>query len=118
MGTKDFMLWNMDAVWKVLNGPLWSLGNLHHAFKTKFIKRLLQYLKPSRQFFSQLKWSISSIRHAQCACQLFRLLISTDAGVENQHFQELVAELFTALKDQIEANLLKRRPALSHAPLS
>merc|ERR1719361_3349749 len=60
--TKDFMLWNMNNVWKVLNGPLWSLSNLHIAFKTKFIKRLLQYLKPSRQFFSSLKWNNSTIR--------------------------------------------------------
>ena len=70
--SKDFMLWKMDSVWKVLNGPLWSLTNLQHALKTKFIKRLLGYLKPSKQFFCQLKWNITTIRHAQCACQLFR----------------------------------------------
>eukprot|EP01084_Bolivina_argentea_P220668 373938_1 len=116
--TKDFMLWDMNAVWKVLNGPLWYVDNLQSAFKTKFIKRLLQYLKPSRQFFSQLKWSITTIRHAQCACQLFRLLISTDDGCKNQHFQELILELFECLKDQINANLKKRRPNLSHQPFS
>ena len=42
--TKDFMLWNMDCVWKVLNGLLWSLGNLQHAFRTKFISQLFRSL--------------------------------------------------------------------------
>eukprot|EP01083_Nonionella_stella_P016720 46699_1 len=117
--TKDFMLWNMNNVWRVLNGPLWNRDNLNIALnKTKFIKRLVQYLKPSRSFFSQLKWSIHTIRHAQCACQLFRLLISSDEGIKNQYFQELIMEIFTHLSDQIKCNLNGTRPGLSHAPFS
>ena len=117
--TKDFMKWNMDYVWKVLNGPLWNQTNLMVAInRTRFIKRLVQYLKPSKQFFCLLKWNISTIRHAQCACQLFRILISCDDGCKNEHFTQLIEEIFACLKDQIESNLQKRRPNKTYQPFT
>lgn len=45
-----------------------------------------------------------------------RLLISSEIGCKNQYFQELIAELFECFKDQVQANLKKERPKLSHAP--
>ncbi len=40
INTKDFMMWNMDVVWKVLNGPLWHLPSLMTTMKSKFVKVL------------------------------------------------------------------------------
>ena len=113
------MLWDMDFVWKLLNGPLWYLPNLQIAMRTRFIKRLVQYLKPTREFFCQLEYNVNTFRHAQCACQLFRLLTSCNEGINNQFFKELIGEIFTHLKDQIQYNLKNtQKLMLNHAPFS
>ncbi|ETO30231.1 cytosolic regulator Pianissimo [Reticulomyxa filosa] len=41
-----------------------------------------------------------------------------DEGCEYPYFKETVAEIFDALKDQIECNLSSKRSKLAHAPLS
>eukprot|EP01084_Bolivina_argentea_P165992 288294_1 len=108
--TKDYMLWNMDKVWKILNGPLWNATNLNVALnKTRFCKRLLQYLKPSLLLFTALKCNMATLRHAQCAVQLFRVLTSSDEGCKNAHFIALIAEIFQCLRDQIDLNLGRKK---------
>jgi len=117
--SKNFEEWNMELVWKVLNGPLWNTANLQVALhKTKFLRRLVQYLRPSKQNFSILAWTPSKMRHAQVACQLFRLMTSDEEALKDKEFVALVEEVFDCLKDQIESNLKKRRPSKQFAPFS
>ena len=110
--------WNVEALWEVLNGPLWNEYNLSVAIKSKFIKKVATFLKPSKQFFCLYEWKKERIRYAQCAVQLFRIMTSCDLGTEYQPFQEVVEEIFDCLKDQIEANLKKTIPKKAYSPFS
>jgi hypothetical protein len=58
--TKDYKQWDWYAVLKVIEGPLSSGGgnNLKEALKTKFVKRLLSFLRPEKKMFADLDWTM------------------------------------------------------------
>ncbi len=58
--TKDSKQWDWYAVLKVIEGPLaaGSGANLREALKTKFIKRILSFLRPEKKMFADLDWTM------------------------------------------------------------
>jgi rapamycin-insensitive companion of mTOR len=52
--TKDYQKWRWDLIADLLRGPLTNPVHIAAAFRTKFIKRLLSFLRPSNGLFANI----------------------------------------------------------------
>lgn len=104
LATKECEEWNLNATWNLLNGVLWGDHWFSKALNTRFFKRWLNFLKPSKQQFCLIKWNTQTMKYARIACQLFRLFTSKSDGVGYSIFNELIQEIVSSLKEQIAAN--------------
>jgi len=103
LSTKDFVQWNMDKIWDLLNGAIWSKKAFDYTLgKTKFFKRIINWLKPSRKEFSGISWSKQTFVYARVACQVCRVMCGFKEGIEDSNFRSFVDELLTALYQAIE----------------
>jgi hypothetical protein len=95
---KEYRKWDFSMCLELLEGPLLNAQLLSYVMnKTKFIKRLLSFLKPSKKFFSTLPWNVENAKFTAVACQLFRVLTSTEEATQYTFFVELVDEIFMTL---------------------
>lgn len=95
--SKEYQKWNFDICLELLEGPLQSNSHLNFAIqKSKFIKSLLHYLKPSSKMFSIQKWTISSCRCVWTACQVFRVLLTSGFASKLHAFRDLIKEITSA----------------------
>ena len=116
LATKECEEWNLNATWStfflqfifflwdLLNSVLWGDHWFSKALNTRFFKRWLNFLKPSKQQFCLIKWNTQTMKYARIACQLFRLFTSKSDGVGYSIFNELIKEIVSSLKEQIAAN--------------
>jgi len=56
--TKEYTDWDWELVLDIINGPLQNARALAVALQTKFCKRLLSFLKPEKNSFCDLPWSL------------------------------------------------------------
>lgn len=59
--TKDYTRWHWDAISELLSGALLNPSHLAKALNTKFVKRILSFLRPSNKLFSVMPWSPVSL---------------------------------------------------------
>lgn len=50
INSKEFLTWDWDLCWNLLEGPFWNISLFRIVLKTKFVKRLLSFLTPSGRF--------------------------------------------------------------------
>ena len=72
---KDFKAWDFGLCLQLLEGPLTNAPALSAALKTKFIKRLLSFLKPSKKLFSDVDWSPANMKYAKVALKLIKVRV-------------------------------------------
>jgi Rapamycin-insensitive companion of mTOR, N-term/Rapamycin-insensitive companion of mTOR, domain 5/Rapamycin-insensitive companion of mTOR RasGEF_N domain/Rapamycin-insensitive companion of mTOR, middle domain len=94
---KDYLAWDFELCLRLLEGPLRTPHGLSIALNTKFIKRLLSFLRPEKKTFCNLEWVPANMIYAQVACQLFHVLVESQQGSEYQHFVSLVDDLIKAM---------------------
>lgn len=99
--TKEYKEWDWEVVSDLLSGSLLSAHGLAVAMSTKFIKRLLSFLRPEKKMFSELNWNLENQKYVRVASQLIRLLASSKEGAENTFFVQLIDELMTGLLKEI-----------------
>eukprot|EP01084_Bolivina_argentea_P056478 103380_1 len=117
--TKDFMLWDMKEILNILTGALYNKEHfLLASCQTRFVKRCLRYAKPSKQFFSLLKWNSNMIIHSKCLCQLFKILLVFHETNNNIFFDELIEQIIQYLKDQISSNIHSNNIMFEHNPFN
>lgn len=100
---KEYKQWDFEVCLSLLSGPLSSQAALASTLsKTKFIKRLLSFLKPSKNFFSDLPWSMSNMIYIKVGVQVFRVMLAHQEGREYQFFNELVDEIIVVVCAEID----------------
>lgn len=56
--SQDYSRWEWYTVTEILEGPLRNPTHLSTALQTKFIKRILSFLRPSNLLFSAQSWTV------------------------------------------------------------
>jgi hypothetical protein len=51
------MKWHWEIISELLSGALLNPAHLSKALSTKFIKRILSFLRPSNRLFSTMAWT-------------------------------------------------------------
>jgi len=79
--TKDWQKWKWDIISDLIEGPLNNPNLVNFVVsKTKFVKRIVSFLRPSHRIFCKLPWCQANLKYVRMACQLLDNLVSTDAG--------------------------------------
>eukprot|EP00466_Bigelowiella_natans_P000276 jgi/Bigna1/66212/fgenesh1_pg.1_\ len=87
--------WDWEKCLYLLEGPL---ANPQIILNTKFAKRLLTFIRPSRQqAFATMPWTLQNMKCVKVACQLFRVLCSSKEACESKLFQDCVREILDEL---------------------
>jgi len=103
LATKDNQKWKWEAISDLIEGPLNNPTLILYAHtKTKFIKRVLSFLRPSKKAFSRLPWSPNHLKYVRMACQLLEVLLSTDSGRDLLSSNKLLPEIADLLKKEVE----------------
>ena len=96
---QDPKKWDWDKILYLLEGPLATNPQyLITVMKnTKFCKRLLSFLLPSKLVFAKWPWNTDNIRCVKVANQLFRVLCGNQETCQNKQFRQCIEEIFTEL---------------------
>ncbi|GAB5362804.1 hypothetical protein AAMO2058_000830100 [Amorphochlora amoebiformis] len=96
--TREYATWDWDKCLYLLEGPLANPQYLQSVMRnTRFCKRLLSFIKPSKHAFSAMAWTLSNMRVVKVACQLFRVLCLSKETSESKIFSECVREILDEL---------------------
>jgi len=101
---KDHTSWKYQKLWQLLNGPLWHENHFRIASGTRFIKRICNWIQPSRGNFQKKEWKVENMHYARVACQVFRVMTSSEETCRNVHFRATVTDIFNCFKEQLSAN--------------
>ena len=104
--TKDFTKWKLDIMAELLEGPLMSNSQrLTEALKTKFIKRILSFLKPFKNCFSTLAHEPRNMSWVRIGCVVLEVLMSSPEGVEylwsSKLIQSIASEMDLEFKHEV-----------------
>jgi rapamycin-insensitive companion of mTOR len=100
--TKDYTKWEWDFVTEVLEGPLRNPVHLSAAMKTKFIKRILSFLRPSNHLFSTETWTVTNVKYVRVACLVLEVLLSTEEGASYLEENALIKQIAELLRVEVE----------------
>lgn len=106
LATKEYKNWDFNLCLTLLRGPLTTQNGLVLTLKTKFIKRLLSFMKPSKNFFADLTWENNNMVHIRVACQLIRVMLNHAEGREYSFFNELITEILKTLASEADRAVL------------
>lgn len=86
--TKDVSKWDWDhSIRTLLWGPLKNPAKLLEILtKTKFVKRLVSFLKPKKKLFSEIPYKEEFIKYSQYGCQLLENLLQPGVGEDGGPF--------------------------------
>lgn len=80
---KEPFRWDWSVVNELLDYSLRNSDRLVEALKTKFVKRISGFYRCSveeKGYFSNLEWEPNHIHFLECACNLYSILVESDAG--------------------------------------
>eukprot|EP01102_Stenamoeba_stenopodia_P001967 TRINITY_DN11778_c0_g1_i1.p2 TRINITY_DN11778_c0_g1~~TRINITY_DN11778_c0_g1_i1.p2 ORF type:complete len:1167 (-),score=309.88 TRINITY_DN11778_c0_g1_i1:109-3609(-) len=100
--TKDYQRWKWDLIADLLRGPLTNPVHVTAALKTKFIKRLLSFLRPSNGLFANIPLNQNNLKYARIACHLLEVLVTADVGQAYLNDNRLVPQIAEHLKIEVE----------------
>jgi len=101
---KDFTTWKYTNLWRILNGALWHENHFKTASSTRFIKRVCIWIQPSKGNFQKMEWNVDNMKWARIACQVFRVMTSSEEACSNGHFRATVKDICDCFKEQLLAN--------------
>lgn len=110
INTKDFKQWDLQTCLSLLSGPLTTASCLSAVLKTKFIKRILSFLRPQKASFSDMPWTVANMLYVRVAVQLVRVMLTSPEGREYSFFNEFVAELLLGLLAEVERANVRLAP--------
>ncbi|EPZ37073.1 hypothetical protein O9G_005039 [Rozella allomycis CSF55] len=99
--SKDYREWDWNVIVELLQGYLQNSKRVKEVIQnTKFIKRLLSFLRPSNKQFSKLSSGEGTGLIVKCCLELINILASsTDDGVPILMDNSLFQEISIALED-------------------
>jgi len=110
LATKEYRNWDFNLCLTLLRGKLTTQNGLVLTLKTKFIKRLLSFMKPSKDFFADLSWELNNMVHIKVACQLVRVMLNHAEGREYSFFNELISDILKTLASEADRAVVLNAP--------
>ncbi|CAG8483702.1 13104_t:CDS:10, partial [Acaulospora colombiana] len=95
LNTKDYAKWNWETLLELLQGPLLNPRRLEEAIRSKFMKRLLGFFRPTSRRFSEIEKNPENDRYIQLGCTLITTLLANTDGVkylESNKFLRQIAD--------------------------
>ena len=113
LNTVNFTKWKWDLIQSILDGPMLNAKRQEEAIKvTKFVHRLLSFLRPFKYRFSEAKNTKPNQRYVRAGCSLMRALLQTTEGIKYVAEEKLLRQLAECL-----AQLDRMSGITSSAPL-
>ncbi|GAM19472.1 hypothetical protein SAMD00019534_026470 [Acytostelium subglobosum LB1] len=112
--TKDFLKWNWELILEILEGPLKNSVHMANVLKTKFIKRVLSFLRPSNKSFTSMAWTPENLKYVRVACVLLEVLISHECGNEFLKDNKTIVQIADMLRLEMELNQSPSSPPKTH----
>ncbi|ELR24886.1 cytosolic regulator of adenylate cyclase [Acanthamoeba castellanii str. Neff] len=113
LATKDYSRWEWYTVTEILEGPLRNPTHLSTALQTKFIKRILSFLRPSNLLFSAQSWTVPNMKYVRVACLLLEVLLAESEGYKYlEEKNPLVFQIADLLRVEVEGVPDKNGPRL------
>ncbi|GAB7339348.1 hypothetical protein MBLNU457_5992t1 [Dothideomycetes sp. NU457] len=98
LSTVNFTKWRWDLIQAVIDGPLTNAKRLDEAMKaTKFVHRLLGFLRPFKYRFSEVKNTKPNQRYVRAGCSLIKTLLQTTDGSKYLAENKLVPQIAECL---------------------
>ncbi|POS82592.1 HR1 repeat-containing protein [Erysiphe pulchra] len=90
--------WKWEVILKIIEGPLLNGKRLDEAIKaSKFIKRLMNFYRPFKYKFSDMKNNRSSHKYIKVGCALMNTLLQTAEGVKYLSDNKLLRQVAECL---------------------
>ncbi|EGC39137.1 cytosolic regulator of adenylyl cyclase [Dictyostelium purpureum] len=100
--TKDFQKWNWELMFELLEGPLNNPQHLAGTLKTKFIKRMLSFLRPNKKLFSTMAWTTENLKYVRTACVCLEVLIAHEIGFDFLKDNKTIIQIADMLKLELD----------------
>lgn len=98
LNTVNYAKWRWDLIQPMIDGPLTNPKRLDEAMRaTKFIHRLLGFLRPFKYRFSDVKNTKPNQKYVKAGCSLIRTLLQTQEGAKYLAENKLVRQLAECL---------------------
>ena len=98
LNTVNFNKWKWDLIQIILDGPMLNAKRQEEAIKvTKFVHRLLSFLRPFKKRFSEIKNTKPNQRYVRAGCSLVRALLQTTEGTKYLAEEKLLRQLAECL---------------------
>mmetsp|Transcript_15192 Transcript_15192/g.45499 ORF Transcript_15192/g.45499 Transcript_15192/m.45499 type:complete len:1087 (+) Transcript_15192:76-3336(+) len=101
LATKDHTRWNWELISDLVEGPLTNPQLLTLTLKsTKFLKRILSFLRPSRKEFSGMSRDKCNMKYVRIGCQALETLTQSELGTSFLRDNALVAQIGDYLQQE------------------
>lgn len=98
LNTVNYAKWRWDLIQPMIEGPLTNPKRLEEAMKaTKFVHRLLGFLRPFKYRFSDAKNTKPNQRYVRAGCALVRTLLQTAEGTKYLAENKLLRQIAECL---------------------
>ncbi|THX23150.1 hypothetical protein D6D12_08615 [Aureobasidium pullulans] len=98
LNTVNYTKWRWDLIQPMIEGPLTNSRRLDEAMKaTKFVHRLLGFLRPFKYRFSDAKNTKPNQRYVRAGCALVRTLLLTPEGTKYLAENKMVRQIAECL---------------------
>lgn len=98
LSTVNYTKWRWDLIQPMIEGPLKNPKRLEEAMKaTKFVHRLLGFLRPFKYRFSDAKNTKPNQRYVRAGCALVRTLLETPEGTKYLAENKLLRQIAECL---------------------
>ena len=100
--TKEWGRWDWTVIEEIVDGPLENPALLQAAMRTKFVKRLVSFLRPSNNAFANISRKSQNSKYTQIACQLLEILVGDDDGRAFLNSNQLLTQIGELLRLEAE----------------
>ncbi|KAK4570442.1 hypothetical protein LTR86_002522 [Recurvomyces mirabilis] len=101
LNTVNYTKWDWAGIMELIEGPMINPKRLQEAMVvTKFVHRLLGFLRPFKYRFSEVANTKANQRYIRTACALLRLLLQTTEGAKYLESNKLVPQIGECLAQQ------------------
>jgi len=101
LSAKDVGKWDWSVILSILQGPLNNPQRVAECLKTKFVKRLILFFRPSRAMFALLPRSSNNYMYVRALCELFDVLINYAEGIDAIKESQILSEIYEILYLQL-----------------
>jgi rapamycin-insensitive companion of mTOR len=101
LNTVNYTKWDWNLIQELIDGPMVNPKRLQEAMiSSKFVHRMLGFLRPFKYRFSECPNSKSNQRYVRTACALLKLLLQTVEGAKYLEGNKLVPQIGECLAQQ------------------